>query len=116
LRGVAEFDVLHINSEFVSSARASDHDPLLVRLTLAAIDQVPVPATLPLLSVALLALGLARRRQPGRSARLPSPTKRSAQSALGSIGLRSPRPSTCSTAIRSSSPCRKRVSVQAPRP
>jgi uncharacterized protein len=116
LRGIAEFDVLHTNSEFVSSARASDHDPLLLRLTLGAIDQVPLPATFPLLSVALVALGLARRRQPGRSGRQRSPTRRSAQSALGSAGLRRPRPSTCCTASRSSSPCRKSVSVQAPRP
>ncbi len=33
-----EYDVVHVNSEFTTAARASDHDPHVARLTLPAID------------------------------------------------------------------------------
>ena len=62
LRGIAEFDIVHINSEFLASERASDHDPLLLRLSLGAFEAVPAPPTVALLAGALLAFGVARRR------------------------------------------------------
>ncbi len=36
----AEIDIVHVNSEFVN--QASDHDPVLARLTLAPVNQAPV--------------------------------------------------------------------------
>ncbi len=54
LAGLAEFDVVHVNSEFVAADRASDHDPLLLRLTLQGAEAVSAPAT-----AALLLPGLA---------------------------------------------------------
>ena len=54
LAGLAEFDVVHVNSEFVAADRASDHDPLLLRLTLQRAEAVSAPAT-----AALLLPGLA---------------------------------------------------------
>jgi len=39
----AEFDIVHVNTEFAAtSQRASDHDPLLTRLTLAPANMAPV--------------------------------------------------------------------------
>ena len=54
--GLAEFDVVHVNSEFVAADRASDHDPLLLRLDLQGAADVDAPATAALLltSVALM--------------------------------------------------------------
>ncbi len=49
LKGLAEFDVVHVNSEYVAADRASDHDPLLLRLDFAAADSVSAPATATLL-------------------------------------------------------------------
>ncbi len=49
LAGLAEFDVIHVNSEFVAADRASDHDPLLLRLNLQAAEAVSAPATAGLL-------------------------------------------------------------------
>ena len=44
LNAGAEFDIVHVNSEFAAADdRASDHDPLLARLTLAPPVGVPVP-------------------------------------------------------------------------
>jgi len=49
LADFAEFDVVHVNSEFVAADRASDHDPLLLRLNLQAAEAVSAPATAGLL-------------------------------------------------------------------
>ncbi|MFZ9633688.1 MAG: endonuclease/exonuclease/phosphatase family protein [Alphaproteobacteria bacterium] len=64
LRGGAALDIVHVNAEFLPSERASDHDPLLVRLSFAL--PVPEPPALPaLLPAAALALARARRRARG---------------------------------------------------
>jgi predicted extracellular nuclease len=64
LRGGAALDIVHVNAEFLPFERASDHDPLLVRLSFAL--PVPEPPALPaLLPAAALALARARRRARG---------------------------------------------------
>lgn len=63
LADIAEFDVVHVNSEFLASDRASDHDPLLLRLSLDSLLTLPAPASLGLLGVALAILVRARRRR-----------------------------------------------------
>lgn len=55
---LAHFDVVHMNSEFPSADRFSDHDALLAVFDVA----VPVPATTPLLLAGLAALLHVRRR------------------------------------------------------
>jgi hypothetical protein len=54
----ARFDIVHINAEFPGEERASDHDPLLLRLDFGI--PVPAPPSLTLLCPAVLLL--ARRR------------------------------------------------------
>lgn len=55
---LASFDVVHMNSEFLSTDRFSDHDALLAVFDVA----VPTPATALLLLPALAGLARARRR------------------------------------------------------
>ena len=70
LRGaVASFDIVHANAAFLASERASDHDPLLLRLAFAA--AVPEPPALALLAAGVMALALARpARSSGRAQHL----------------------------------------------
>jgi predicted extracellular nuclease len=63
LAEIAEFDVVHVNSEFTAADRASDHDPLLLRLSLGALAAVPAPGSLGLLAVGVAILGRARRSE-----------------------------------------------------
>ena len=61
LLSVAGFDIVHLNAEFPAEDRASDHDPLLLRLNFAA--DVPAPPTLALLLGPATLLIVRRRRE-----------------------------------------------------
>ncbi len=62
LLGAAEYQVLHLNSEFAvgDPLRFSDHDPLLVRLNL---SPIPEPGTWAMLLAGLGLVGLVARRR-----------------------------------------------------
>ena len=75
LRDIARLDIVHLNAEFPLAERASDHDPLLLRLAFAA--PVPEPSSLALMLVpALLA---AARRRPSNRGRSPDYARRMAE-------------------------------------
>ena len=61
LRDIASLDIVHLNAEFPLAERASDHDPLLLRLAFAA--PVPEPSSLALMLVPAI---LAAARRPRR--------------------------------------------------
>jgi predicted extracellular nuclease len=76
LRDIASLDIVHLNAEFPLAERASDHDPLLLRLAFAA--PVPEPSSLALmLPPALLAAARRRHSIRGRSRRPTLPAARS---------------------------------------
>jgi len=60
----AAFDIVNVNVDFaLSDSRASDHDPVLAAFTIAAIAEVPLPASLWLLGTGFALLCATHRRR-----------------------------------------------------